>query len=209
MITHVHKVFAGFGAFGKMKCPFSIVPDANSWWLAHWSKGGEDRSENRADASVGPMTGRWIQKHRTLTACVWSRWLSVQWLGFTTGRWLCPVEVDRTRLVEENQVSTLTVLDRTLRFQRPVSFNRTRPVEVGTLLEMTGRWGFSIRSVEAAASGQRHSRWNLTNSVWRRWHVASIGRPDAKGQRPVSMTGASGQYDRSVRSERVLPSEGV
>ena len=81
------------------------------------------------------------------------------------GRWLRPVKVDRTRPVEENQVSTLTVLDRTLRFQRPVSFNRTRLVEVGTLLETTGRWGFSVRSVEAAASGQRHSRWNLTNSV--------------------------------------------
>ena len=78
--------------------------------------------------------------------------------------------MDRMRPVEENQVLTLTVLDRTLRFQRPVSFNRTRPVVVGTLLETTGRWGFSIRSVEAAASGQ---------------------------------------YDRSVRSERVLPSEGI
>ena len=64
MLTHVHKVFAGFAlliifdAFGKMKCLFSIAPDANSWWLAHWSKGGEDRSENRADASIGPVTGR-------------------------------------------------------------------------------------------------------------------------------------------------------
>ena len=58
---------------GKWNAYFSIAPDANSWWLAHWNKGGEDRSENRADASVGPVTGRWIQKHRTLTACVRSR----------------------------------------------------------------------------------------------------------------------------------------
>ena len=36
MLTHVHKVFCrvemglglGFGAFGKMKCIFSIAPDA-------------------------------------------------------------------------------------------------------------------------------------------------------------------------------------
>ena len=35
----------GFGAFGKMGCLFSIAPDANSWWLAHWSKGEEVRGE--------------------------------------------------------------------------------------------------------------------------------------------------------------------
>ena len=34
-----------FGAFGKMECLFSIAPDANSWWLAHLSKGEEVRVE--------------------------------------------------------------------------------------------------------------------------------------------------------------------
>ena len=82
--------------------------------------------------------------------------------------------MDRTRPVEENQVLTLTVLDRTLRFQHPVSFNQTRPVEVGTLLETTGRWGFSVQSVEAAASDQRHNRWDRKMTIERRGHVASI-----------------------------------
>ena len=45
---------------------------------------------------------------------------AVQWLGYTTGRWLSPVEVDRTRPVEEKWIWTLTVLDRTLWLQRPV-----------------------------------------------------------------------------------------
>ena len=42
----------GFGAFGKMECLFSIMPDANSWWLAHWSKGEEVRSENELIAKM-------------------------------------------------------------------------------------------------------------------------------------------------------------
>ena len=61
-LTHIHEVVfaglrwvwvplspsrlansAGFGAFGKMECLFSIAPDANSWWLAHWSKDEEVR----------------------------------------------------------------------------------------------------------------------------------------------------------------------
>ena len=42
----------GFGAFGKMECLFSIAPDANSWWLAHWSKGEEVRSENKLVAKM-------------------------------------------------------------------------------------------------------------------------------------------------------------
>ena len=37
-------------------------------WLAHLSKG----EENGGDASVGQVTERWIQKHRTLPAYVWS-----------------------------------------------------------------------------------------------------------------------------------------
>ena len=42
-----------------------------TWWLAHLSKG----EENGGDASIGQVTGRWIQMYRTLTACVRSRWL--------------------------------------------------------------------------------------------------------------------------------------
>ena len=38
---------------------------------------------------------------------------------------------------------------------RPIVFNRTRPVMSGTLLEMTGCWGCSVRSVQATTSGQR------------------------------------------------------
>ena len=70
MLTHIHMMVytwwcwhiykgggvcrgeMGFGsfspsrrAFGKMKCLFSIAPDANSWWLAHLSKGEEVRVE--------------------------------------------------------------------------------------------------------------------------------------------------------------------
>ena len=61
MLTHVHKVCVGlrwvwvplgFGAFGKMKCLFSIAPDANSWWLALWSKDEEVRSENELVAKM-------------------------------------------------------------------------------------------------------------------------------------------------------------
>ena len=52
MLTHAHKVFVGLrwvwvplGAFKKIECLFSIAPDANSWWLAHLSKGEEVRVE--------------------------------------------------------------------------------------------------------------------------------------------------------------------
>ena len=38
-------MFAGFDTFGKMKCLFSIAPDANSWRLAHLSKVEEVRIE--------------------------------------------------------------------------------------------------------------------------------------------------------------------
>ena len=43
---------ARFGAFGKMECLLSIAPDANSWWLALWSKGEEVRSENELVAKL-------------------------------------------------------------------------------------------------------------------------------------------------------------
>ena len=72
MLTHIHMVVytwwcwhiykgggvcrvemgLGFGAFGKMECLFSIMPDANSWWLAHWCKGEEVRSENELVAKM-------------------------------------------------------------------------------------------------------------------------------------------------------------
>ena len=35
-----------------VECLFSIAPDANSWWLAHWSKGEEVRSENELVAKM-------------------------------------------------------------------------------------------------------------------------------------------------------------
>ena len=43
---------AGFGAFGKMVCLFSIAPDANSWWLALWSKDEEVSSKNELIAKM-------------------------------------------------------------------------------------------------------------------------------------------------------------
>ena len=44
--------------------------------------------------------------------------------------------------------------DRTL-VLRPIATDRTRPVMSGTLLEMTGHWRLSVRSVEAAASSRQ------------------------------------------------------
>ena len=62
MLTHIHMVVCTWwcwhiykgggvcrvemGLVGKMECLLSIVPAANSWWLAHWCKGEEVRSEN-------------------------------------------------------------------------------------------------------------------------------------------------------------------
>ena len=57
MLTHIHMMVytwwcwhiykgGGVDAFRKMVCLFSIAPDANSWWLALWSKDEEVRSEN-------------------------------------------------------------------------------------------------------------------------------------------------------------------
>ena len=43
---------AGFDVFEKMECLFSIMPDANSWWLAHWCKDEEVRSENKLVAKM-------------------------------------------------------------------------------------------------------------------------------------------------------------
>ena len=41
-----------------------------------------------------------------------------------TGRWLCPVKHDRTRLIRKNRVWNLTGNDRTLEAERPVSCSR-------------------------------------------------------------------------------------
>ena len=46
MLTLVHKVIhLVVLAHLQMECLFSIAPDANSWWLAHLSKGEEVRVE--------------------------------------------------------------------------------------------------------------------------------------------------------------------
>ena len=60
-------------------------------------------------------TGRWFLRPVKLT------WRHSDW-GFTPDAGLCPVKVDRTRPTEENRIWTLTVNDRTLVVQGPVSF---------------------------------------------------------------------------------------
>ena len=97
----------------------------NSWWLAHLSKGEEVRVEMELIemilASVyGPDAGS--LSDRTLKGCVRSSCQTAQWLGLSTGRWLRPVKVDRTRPVEKTCLGELTGNDRTLGLQRPVSF---------------------------------------------------------------------------------------
>ena len=37
----------------------------------------------------------------------------------------------------------------------PIATDRTHPVMSGTLLEMIGRWGCCVRSVQAGASGRQ------------------------------------------------------
>ena len=48
---------------------------------------------------------------------------------------------------------------------RPITFNRTRPVMSGTLLEMTGHWGCCVQLVHVAASG-RHMTIEIRHSVF-------------------------------------------
>ena len=82
------------------------------------------------------------------------------------GRWVCPVEHDRTRPVVKISVWNLTGNDRTLRS--------------------------SVRSLCSSASGH-HLTVGIGRLVFEeRGHVACIARPDAKVQRLVNMTGASG-----------------
>ena len=60
-------------------------------------------------------------------------------------------DVGDTKMLEKDQ--TLTLRPIVTDWTRPIVTDRTRSVAAGTLLEMTGRWRLSIRSVEAAASG--------------------------------------------------------
>ena len=59
----------GIRRFRENGMPIFYCAGCKFLWLAHLSKG----EENGGDASVGQVTGRWIQKHWTLTACVRSR----------------------------------------------------------------------------------------------------------------------------------------
>ena len=69
---------------------------------------------------------------------------------------------------------------------------RSGKIISGSLLETTGRWGFSVRSLLAAASGH-HMTVEIERSVFEeRGHVACIARPDTGVQRPVNMTSTSG-----------------
>ena len=70
---------------------------------------------------------------------------------------------------------------------------RSRKIISGSLLEMTERWGFSVRSLLAAASGH-HMTVEIERSVFEeRGHVACIARPDTEVQRPINLTGVSGR----------------
>ena len=82
-----------------------------------------------------------------------------------TGRWVCPVEYDRTRPVVKNRFYMLTGNNRTLRS--------------------------SVRSLRSSASGH-HLTVGIGRSVFKeRRHVACIARPDAGVLHPVDMTRAS------------------
>ena len=75
------------------------------------------------------------------------------------------------------------------RWQGPVKHDRTRPVKENYFWNLTGnhRTLVAQRPVSySAASGQL--KWSLRSG-----HVAVVERPDAEVQRPVNMTGASGQ----------------
>ena len=77
-------------------------------WLAYLSKGEEDRG----DASVGQVTGLPASGRADL---------AVQELGYTTGRWAVSGRGGPDASGRGKRIWTLTVLDRTLRLQRPVS----------------------------------------------------------------------------------------
>ena len=83
-----------------------------------------------------------------------------------TGRWVCPVEHDRTRPIMISRFWMLTGNDQTLRS--------------------------SVRSLHSSASGH-HLTIGIERSVFEeRGHMACIARPDAGVLRSVDMIGASG-----------------
>ena len=83
-----------------------------------------------------------------------------------TGRWVCLVELDRTRPIMKSHLWMLTGNDRTLRS--------------------------SVRSLHSSAS-DHHLTIGIRCSVFEeRGHVACIARLDAGVLRPVDMTRASG-----------------
>ena len=96
-----------------------------------------------------------------------------------TGRWVSPVEHDRTRPVVILREWNLTGNDRTLRS--------------------------SVRSLHSSASGL-HLTVGIGRSIFEeRGHVAYIARPDAEVQRPVNLTEASGRpVFSAVRSPTAL-----
>ena len=96
-----------------------------------------------------------------------------------TGRWVSPVEHDRTHPVVKNHLWMLTGNDRTL--------------------------GFSVRSLCAVVSGH-HLTVEIERSTFEeRGHVACIARPDAEVQRSVNLTGASSRpVFSAVRSPTAL-----
>ena len=82
-----------------------------------------------------------------------------------TGRWVSPVEHDRTRPVVISHFWMLTGNDQTLRS--------------------------SVRSLRSSASGH-HFTIGIRRSVFEeRGHMACIAQPDTRVLRPVDMTGAS------------------
>ena len=84
-----------------------------------------------------------------------------------TGRWVCLVEHDRTCPVMILREWNLTGNDQMLRS--------------------------NVRSPRSSASGH-HLTVGIGRSVFEeRGHMACIARPDARAQRPVNLTGASGQ----------------
>ena len=132
---------------------------------------------------------------------------------------------DRTRPVatpdasDVNQKKKHTVGQSIGRWLRPVRYHRTRPVEQGYLLYSTGRCGSASGHLSLCVRCECPvvSRLVSNGYVGLNWTRGSLGATGhvryADRRRPVFTTGASGaasgQLDCSVRSTRVMPSEGV
>ena len=80
------------------------------------------------------------------------------------------------------------------RWVSPVEHDRTRPVVISRFWMLTGNdWTLrsNVRSLHSSASGH-HLTVGIERSVFEETgHVACIARPDAGALRPVDMTGAS------------------